>query len=194
MKKQFSTGMIGYNKGEVDRYLEELTRDYEEELRKKRDRMMELAEETRNLKQKNQEQKDRIEGFTHQEQYISRALINAEQRAQAIIEEGQLKSQEEIKQLKAEKEKWRRKFREVRRELLVFEQTLVNLIEKFRDDINYYTAKEISDTILIDGETEETDPAGFSNNAEHVNKPEEGDMSPLEGMLNMEKEKEKVIA
>lgn len=194
MKKQFSTGMIGYNKGEVDRYLEELTRDYEEELRKKRDRMMELAEETRNLKQKNQEQRDRIEGFTHQEQYISRALINAEQRAQAIIEEGQLKSQEEIKQLKAEKEKWRRKFREVRRELLVFEQTLVNLIEKFRDDINYYTAKEISDTILIDGETEETDPAGFSNNAEHVNKPEEGDMSPLEGMLNMEKEKEKVIA
>ncbi|HHT65701.1 MAG: DivIVA domain-containing protein [Caldicoprobacterales bacterium] len=179
MKKVFSTSLIGYNKREVDRYLEELTRDYEEELRKKRDRMMELAEEARNLKQQNQEQSERIERFTHQEQYISRALINAEQRAQAIIEEGQLRSQEEIEKLKSEKEKWRRKFREVRSELLEFERTLVSLIEKFRDEINYYTAKEISDTILMEGETVQTGTT---------------DLASLEGALNKEKNKEKVIA
>ena len=35
MRKQFSTSIVGYNKEEVDRYLE-LTKDYEEELRKKK--------------------------------------------------------------------------------------------------------------------------------------------------------------
>lgn len=193
MKKQFSTGMIGYNKREVDRYLEELTSDYEEELRKKRDRMMELAEETRSLKQQNQEQGERIERLTRQEQSISRVLIDAEQRAQAIIEEGHHKSQEEMEQLQSEKEKWRMKFREVRCELLDFEKTLVDLIEKFRDEINYYTAKEVSDTILVDRETE-PNKIGFSNNAEYLNKPNEADQSSLEGMLMKEKSKEKVIA
>ena len=41
--------------------------------------------------------------------------------------------------MKIEKE-MSRKFREVRRELLEFEKQ--NLIERFRDDINYYAAKE----------------------------------------------------
>ncbi|HHY83547.1 MAG TPA: DivIVA domain-containing protein [Clostridiales bacterium] len=150
MKKQFSTKLFGYSKDEVDRHLEYITKDYEEELRKKRERLMELAEENRRLKQENQEQKERIERFAEQERYISRALIKAEQRAQAIVEEGQRKAREEYEQINDEKEKWKNKFREVRNELLVFEKSILSLIEKFRDEINYYTAKEISEVILMD--------------------------------------------
>ena len=105
MRKQFSTSIVGYNKEEVDRYLEELTKDYEEELRKKKDRMFELAQEARNLKRQNEELTQCIERFTNQEKYISRALIKAEQRAQAIVEEEQQKSGPREEQLKIEKEK-----------------------------------------------------------------------------------------
>ena len=152
MKKQFSTGFIGYRKRQVDRRLEDLTRDYEEELGKKKDRMLELAEENHRLRQEVEEQNQRIEKFIEQEKYISRTLIKAEQRAQVIVEEGRMKSLEEIEQLKAEKEKWRDKFREVRSELLVLEQALTEIMGKFRDEINYYTAKEISESILTDEE------------------------------------------
>jgi colicin import membrane protein len=154
MKKQFSTEFLGYDKKQVDRRIEELTRDYEEELSKKMERLRELAEENRRLKQEAEEKDERIARFIEQEKYISRALIKAEQRAQAIIEEGQRKSLEEVELLRAEKEKWREKFREVRSELLEFEQAIMEMMEKFRDEINYYTAKEISETILMDDDSE----------------------------------------
>jgi len=194
MRKQFSTSIVGYNKEEVDRYLEELTKDYEEELRKKKDRMFELAQEARNLKRQNEELTQCIERFTNQEKYISRALIKAEQRAQAIVEEEQQKIRAEEEQLKIEKEKWSRKFREVRRELLEFEKTLVNLIERFRDDINYYAAKEISDTILINENTEEITTSGFQSSDGKLNALNESELSSIDEMLNMEKKKGKVIA
>jgi len=157
MIKQFSTSVFGYDKKQVDEYLEELINDYEGELTKKKDRLLELAEENYRLKQEVEDQNQQIAKFKEQEKYISRALIKAEQRAQAIIEEGHRKSLEEITQLKAEKEKWRDKFREVRNELLTFEQGLTEIMERFRDEINYYAAKEISETILIDEELESDD-------------------------------------
>jgi DivIVA domain-containing protein len=194
MKKQFSTCMIGYNREEVDRYLNEIIKDYEEELRKKKDRMFELAEENRNLKLKNEELSQDIERIKDKEKYISRALIEAEQRAQVIIEEGQRKSRAELELLTLEKEKWRSKFREVRRELLEFEKILVNIIEKFRDEINHYAAKEISDTILIDEGSENNSAFGFTDSNELQYKLEETDAVSKDGMLSKGKNKEKVIA
>ncbi|MDD4679660.1 MAG: DivIVA domain-containing protein [Clostridia bacterium] len=158
MKKAFSCKIYGYDKKEVDRYLIEMKKDYEVELGRKRDRMLELAEETRALRMEAQEQRELIEKLTEQEKYVSRALIKAEQRAQTIIEEGRRKSAKEMEQLVSEKEKWRIKFRQVRQELMTFERNLLQVIEKFRDDINYYSAKEISDTILVgDSETDGND-------------------------------------
>ncbi len=149
MKREFSCRVYGYDKKEVDRYIEDLKKDYEEELARKRDRMLELAEETRKLKLEAQEHKDCLERLSEQEKYVSRALIKAEQRAQSIIEEGRRKSAKEMESLVAEKEKWRSKFRQVRQDLMSFEKNLLQMIERFRDDINHYSAQEISDTILV---------------------------------------------
>jgi len=186
MKKEFSTSLFGYKKPEVDLYLKNMVKDYEEELRKKKDRIFELAEEVRKLKQQNQDLKERLDKFSDQEKYISRALIAAEQRAQAIVEEGKRKTQEEYENLETEKEKWRNKFRAVRQELLEFEKILVSLIEKFRDDINYYAAEEISETIL----------AGDSPSREVTQNQtdEEAECAPIKDMLKKEDKKKKVIA
>ncbi len=165
MKKEFSCKVYGYDKKEVDRYIEDLKKDYEEELARKRDRMLELAEETRKLKLEAQEQSECLERLSEQEKYVSRALINAEQRAQSIIEEGRRKSAKEMEHMVAEKEKWRGKFRQVRQELMSFEKNLLQMIERFRDDINHYSAQEISDTMLV-GESEEDE----LNNNKQFNK------------------------
>jgi len=54
--------------------------------------------------------------------------------------------------VKIEKSKLQEKFKGARKEILNFEQTIINIMEKFRDEINYYTAKEISESILSDDE------------------------------------------
>lgn len=162
MIKEFSCRVYGYDKKEVERYIEDLKKDYEEELARKRDRMLELAEETRKLKLEAQEQSESIERLSEQEKYVSQALIKAEQRAQSIIEEGRRKSAKEMEHIVAEKEKWQSKFRQVRQDLMSFEKKLLQMIESFRDDINQYSAQEISETILV-GENE-TVGAGLNKN------------------------------
>ena len=162
MKKEFSCKVYGYDKKEVDRFIEDLKKDYEEELARKRDRMLELAEETRKLKLEAQEQSENIERLSEQEKYVSQALIKAEQRAQSIIEEGRRKSAKEMEHIVAEKEKWQSKFRQVRQDLKNKEKNLLQMIERFRDDINYYSAQEISDTILVG--VSEIEEDGFNNN------------------------------
>ena len=101
MKKQFSTCMIGYNREEVDRYLNEIIKDYEEELRKKKDRMFELAEENRNLKLKTRNSAKILKESKIKKVYFA-CLIEANN-AQVIIEEGQRKSRAELELLTLER-------------------------------------------------------------------------------------------
>lgn len=155
MKKLFATGLFGYCKKQVDHYLDSMKKDYENELYKKKERMMELSEENRSLKLEIDALAKRVNQLTEQEQYISRALVKAEQRAQSIIEDGQYKADEVLYQLKREKDQWRQKARDIRQELLTFEQAVLSMIERFRSDINYYAGKEISETLLMEEDGEE---------------------------------------
>ncbi|MFO7294971.1 MAG: hypothetical protein C0P72_003010, partial [Clostridia bacterium] len=89
--------------------------------------------------------------------YISKALVRAEQKAQAIIEEGRQKIAAEMYQLELEKNKWKARCKEIRRQLLEFEHMVCTLMENFYSEINYLKSKELSDSIF--GEEEDIDSA-----------------------------------
>jgi cell division septum initiation protein DivIVA len=157
MRKQFVTALLGFSKGQVNKYINDLKTEYENDLSKQKDRIMELIEENRRLKNEIQALNEKINSSREQEKYITKVLVIAEQKAQSIIEEGRRKSMEDLSRLKAEKEKWIERIREVRTDLLGFEKKIVELLEKFRDDINYYAAQEISEALLFDESSEQAE-------------------------------------
>lgn len=150
MKRTFSISLFGYKKRQVKDYITELKSEHESDLAKQKDRIVELVEENRRLKEELKIKNEKIASLDEQERYISKVLVVAEEKAQRIIEEGKRKSIEELYKLKEDKEKWYGKFREVRSDLLSFLRILVELLDKFRDEINYYASQEISDVVLID--------------------------------------------
>ncbi|MFO7295558.1 MAG: DivIVA domain-containing protein, partial [Clostridia bacterium] len=85
MKRMFSIAILGYNRRQVEQYISEMRRDYEEELSKKKERMLELVEENSRIKSQIKELERKLEEFSEREAYISKALVRAEQKAQAII-------------------------------------------------------------------------------------------------------------
>ena len=157
MKKLFATGLFGYSKKQVDQYIDLMKKDYENELYKKKERMMELSDENRGLRLEIDALAKRVSQMADQEKYISRALVKAEQRAQSIIEDGQYKADEVLYQLKREKDKWREKAHDIRQEFISFEQDVLAMMERFRSDINYYAGKEISETLLMEEDVEEAE-------------------------------------
>lgn len=157
MKRMFSIAILGYNRRQVEQYISEMRRDYEEELSKKKERMLELVEENSRIKSQIRELEKKLEEFSERETYISKALVRAEQKAQAIIEEGRQKIAAEMYQLELEKNKWKARCKEIRRQLLEFEHMVCTLMENFYSEINYLKSKELSDSIF--GEEEDIDSA-----------------------------------
>jgi cell division initiation protein len=150
MKKRFQTTIFGYKKGQVDVFIDGLYKDYEDELSKKKDRMMELTEENRRLKLQIQDLEQRISGYMEQEAYISKAIIKAEQKAQDILDDGCRKAVEELCKLDAEKTRWKIRSSEVRKQLLEFEKEVCSVMELFRSEINYLTSKEVNEMHFFD--------------------------------------------
>ncbi len=156
-KKFFGTRILGYNKRQVEQYLVDMRKDYEEELSKKKKRMLELVEENRKMKSQIEEMQAKLTEFADREAYISKALVRAEQKAQAIIEEGRQKASQEMVRIELEKNKWMERCKEVRRQLLDFERTVCTLMENFYSEINYLTSKEISENMFVDDVTDDKD-------------------------------------
>ncbi len=143
MKRLFKSSLFGYNRRQVNGYILGLRKDYEVELSKKKDRMLELNAENRELKTKLAECQERISEYEERELFISKALVKAEESAQSIMKECYRKIDIEKHKMIQEKEKWKVREREIMKQLLAFQNEAYSLMESFQSEINYLTAKEL---------------------------------------------------
>ncbi len=143
MKRLFKASLFGYNRKQVNGYLLSLRKDYERELSKKKDRMLELSQENRDLKSKLIEYEERLSDYEEREKFISKALVKAEESAQSIMKECYRRVDMEKYKIKQEQEKWKIREREIIRQLLEFQKEAYSLMESFQSEINYLTSKEL---------------------------------------------------
>ncbi len=142
--------IFGYNKREVMDYISQIKTDYEDELTRKQDRMMELLEENRNLKVELKRLEEKLLSYEEKEECISKALVKAERKAQDIINDGHRKAREERYKIELEKRKWEDRVKTIRKQILDFERIVCETLEEFRAEVNYLASKEISDALLCD--------------------------------------------
>ena len=150
MKKLFRVSLFGYSRKQVNRYVLGLRKDYEEELTKKKDRMLELNEENRDLKSKLLDYGEKLSNYEEQEIFISKAMVKAEESAQTIMKECYHRIDIEKHKIKQEQEKWKTREKEIMRQLLAFQREAYALMESFQSEISYLTSKELAE--LQDGE------------------------------------------
>ena len=143
MKRLFKASLFGYNRKQVNGYILNLRKDYERELSKKKDRMLELSQENRDLKSKLIEYEERLSDYEEREKFISKALVKAEESAQSIMKECYRRVDMEKYKIKQEQEKWKIREREIIRQLLEFQKEAYSLMESFQSEINYLTSKEL---------------------------------------------------
>ncbi|WP_129721307.1 DivIVA domain-containing protein [Xylanivirga thermophila] len=148
MKKLFKNALFGYSKANVDKYIQDMKEDYEGELSKKLDRMMELNEENRMLKEKMDTLEERLDEYVRQESCISKTMLNAEEKGREIVMNARKNAEEEERKLELERIKWQDRYKEIRKQLLEIEQNVCIILENFQSEINYIISQELSQTIL----------------------------------------------
>ncbi|NLJ40394.1 MAG: hypothetical protein GX352_02105 [Clostridiales bacterium] len=141
MKRLFKTSFFGYKKRQVKAYVLSLRKDYEGELSKKKDRMLELNDENRELKIKINEYQERLSHYEGQELLISKALVKAEESAEALMRDCYKKIDFEKHKIEQEKEKWKMREKEIIEQLLAFQEQVYIIMENCQSEINYLKSK-----------------------------------------------------
>lgn len=146
MEYQFSGSLFGYNKKDVDDYINQMVEDYENELTKKKDRLVELSEENRTLRKQLANLSDELDQFRAREESIAKALLNAEETAQRTLDNAEKQKQAVFAKLEEETRAWEDKNDNLRKQLMDFEESLLALAEKYQSEINYIASKDVKKT------------------------------------------------
>jgi len=135
-QKRFQSSMFGFNKGTVNTYIENLTRDYEEKLTAKDMEIEKFVAQLKNVNKKYEAIKLEEERILTEKEKISQALVSANEKADKIVEEAKERISTEVTELEAAAEKEREKIVDIKRELKEMKTSASGILEKYEKAIN----------------------------------------------------------
>ena len=135
MDENISKGLFGLNKKEVESYIAEIKKDYEQELRKQNQELLSMKSENTKLNDRiNQLLSDRKE-IEEAKKNISDVLFKAEQQAKQIIEDAKSKAIEERQEIDAQIEAEKEKLIDAIIELAMLKDKAKEVMTRFADDL-----------------------------------------------------------
>lgn len=135
MDDNISKGFFGLNRKEVEAYIADLKKDYEDELRKQNQELLAMKSENSKLNERlNQLLNDKKE-IEEAKRNISDVLFKAEQQAKQIVEDSKAKAIEERQEINTLIETEKEKLIDAKIELAMLKDKAKDLITKFTDDI-----------------------------------------------------------
>ena len=135
MEDNISKGLFGLNKKEVENYIEELRKDYEEELSKQNEALQSIKAENIKLNERLNQFLNEKREMEEAKQNISDVLFKAEQQAKQIIDDARVKADEEKQELDALLEQEKEKLIDTKLELAMLKDKAKEIMMKFSDDI-----------------------------------------------------------
>lgn len=135
MDESISKGLFGLNKKEVENYISDMKKDYEDELKKQNQELLAMKTENSKLNDRiNQLLSDRKE-IEEAKKNISNVLFKAEQQAKQIVEDAKSKAMEERQEIDAQIETEKEKLIDAKIELAMLKDKAKEIMLKFTDDI-----------------------------------------------------------
>lgn len=134
-ENNISKKMFGLSKKDVESYIADLKKGYEEELTKQNKELQSMKNENAKLNERlNEFLNDRKE-MELAKQNISDVLFKAEEQAKQIIEDAKTKAMEERQDLDVMLEQEKEKLIDAKLELAMLKDKAKEIMEKFTDDI-----------------------------------------------------------
>ena len=135
MEDNISKGLFGLNRKDVENYIADLKKDYEAELKRQNQELLNMKSENAKLNERlNEFLSDRKE-IEEAKKNISDVLFKAEQQAKQILEDAKAKAIEERQEIDAQIEAEKEKLIDTKIELAMLKDKAKDLIAKFTEDL-----------------------------------------------------------
>lgn len=146
-EKRFRNSFIGFNKSDVSSYMENMIKEYSEQLRQREEEIASLKSKNTKLEGRCSELEKDIEAQTDEKDKIADAIISARQKADEIIKNAEEQSLQEKKRLEAELEEEREKIVETKSELKKLKKQAVDMMKMFSVKIDGIV-EEVSEEVV----------------------------------------------
>lgn len=135
MEDNISKGLFGLNRKDVENYIADMKKDYENELRRQNQELLAMKSENSKLNDRLNELLSKQRELDEAKRNISDVLFKAEQQAKQIVEDAKVKALEERQEIDALIETEKEKLIDAKIELAMLKDKAKDLMAKFTDDI-----------------------------------------------------------
>jgi len=131
-EKKFGTSPFGFSKSDVNAYIEKMVREFDQRIKEKDDEISNLKMQIREMKARYESAESESVQLSKEKERIANTLIQAQEKADAIVEEARKQAQQEKSRLDAELENEREKIIDLKRDIQSIKENVIELLTKFQ--------------------------------------------------------------
>lgn len=132
-EKKFGSSTFGFNKSDVNAYIEKIIHEFDQRLKEKDDEISNLKLQVREMKTRFDSAAIDSESLSKEKGRIASALIKAQEKAEAVYEEAKSRAAEEKVVLEAALETEREKIIDIKRDVKNMKSLVVAALAKYQD-------------------------------------------------------------
>lgn len=130
-EKKFRTGMSGYNKEDVNEYIERILSEFDSRLKEKDDEIANFKLQLRDVRGKLDQAGTDVSAATKDREKISLVLIQAQQKADSMVEEARSEAETEKARLEKLLEAHRENLIDIKRDVRDMKAHVSDLLAKY---------------------------------------------------------------
>lgn len=142
-EKRFRTSFMGgFKKSDVNAYIEKILREFDDKLKEKDDEIAILKNQNKEYKFKYDELQRKADQINDDRAKIADVLIQAQEKAQLMIEDARAEALEEKRKLEGIIEIEREKLVDIRKEVKMLKGEVVSTLKKYESQLSGYIVED----------------------------------------------------
>jgi chromosome segregation ATPase len=171
-EKRFRTSFMGgFKKADVNQYIEQILKEFDEKLKSKDEEIAALKNENKDLRYRYEELQRRADEINETRAKIADVLIQAQEKAEKMVEEARIEAVEEKKKLEETIESEKEKLVDIRADIKKLKVEIVKILSRYEEQLSVLAKEEMeaeaaeAEAALEEAgdepeqETDETEPA-----------------------------------
>ena len=132
-EKKFGSAAFGFNKSDVNAYIEKIIHEFDQRLKEKDDELNSYKLQIREMKARYESSANENAALTKEKERIASALIQAQEKADAILEEAKSKAEAEKIRLEQALESERERIIDIKRDVKNMKNQVADMLTKFQN-------------------------------------------------------------
>jgi len=142
IEAKFRTSAMGYNKNDVNAYIEQTSEEYQTKIKEKDDELVKLRNQIKEYKSQVDDSSKKTTENNDEKTKIAEVLIKAQATAESIVDEAKKSAIEEKRKIEEDIEKERERFVDLKSELKKFKDTIAVTLKAFEKEISEFVEEQ----------------------------------------------------